>query len=166
MISPQNIGLDLYLWIGHSHTRDEPRPRNFLGAGLDALELTWLQLPASWPLACERLAIGLSVRPASCHVSKTSQNRRYASQLLVWNNQYTPCEVCELTINKSIRQSRDDPVCDTPILVFILSLTTDVLPDDVDYRNPELCSDVGYGPTPVAMNPLDMFHPQSCFEIV
>ena len=33
---------------------------------LDTLELTWLQLPASWPLAGERLNIDPSVKPASC----------------------------------------------------------------------------------------------------
>ena len=42
--------------IGHSDAPDE----------LDALELTWLLLLASWPLACLRLDIDLSVKLTSC----------------------------------------------------------------------------------------------------
>ena len=65
--------------IGHIHARDAP---------IDVPELTWLQLPASWPLASERLDIDLLVESLRlANVWKTSQIRRYATcVLLVWND--------------------------------------------------------------------------------
>ena len=46
---------------------------------LDVLELTWLQLPASWLIACEQLDIDLWVKPASW---KTLQITHYATCVL------------------------------------------------------------------------------------
>ena len=58
--------------------------------GLHAEKFTWLQLPASWPLAGERLDIDLSEKPACCLRVKNVTNYPHAScVLLVWNNHKT-----------------------------------------------------------------------------